>query len=57
MAYTSRPLKDFSPEERQKMIERSALRRKEENREKSRPMNPDHDLSWENTQFEKDDND
>lgn len=52
MTYSSKPLKDLTPEERQRMIERSARRAQEEKGERNRPMRPDHDLTWENTNFE-----
>ena len=48
--YTSVPIAELTPEERQEMIERSAaLRRRVE--EGRRPMTPDEDLTWENTNF------
>ena len=52
--YSSVPLKDLSPEERQKMIERSAERRKGSDH---RPMDMDRDFSWEHTDFKDCDND
>lgn len=50
--YSSVPLAELTPKERQEMIERSAKRRQEgEESEGRRPLNPDKDLSWENQSF------
>lgn len=56
MTYSSKPLNELTPKERQEMIRRSEERRKqaEDNR---RPMSPDRDFTWENTNFEGYDND
>lgn len=54
--YTSVPLKDLTEEEREAMVERS-LRRRQLEVERSQPMNPDRDFSWEKTNFEGYDND
>jgi hypothetical protein len=56
MTYSSVPLKDLTEEEREEMVERS-LRRRQLDHENSRPMNPDRDFSWENTNFEGYEND
>jgi hypothetical protein len=55
--YTSVPISELTPAERQEMIERSARRRQFEDGDKSRPMSPDQDLTWENTNFKDYDND
>lgn len=50
------PFKDLTPAQREAMIETSAKRRREELAEQRRPMAPDHDLTWENTNFKGFDN-
>lgn len=54
--YTSKPLSELTPAEREEAMRRSQeLRRRTD--ESSRPMNPDRDLSWEHTNFKDYDND
>ena len=55
MSYYSKPLDDLTPAEREETMRRSQeLRRRID--EGSRPMAPDHDLTWENTNFKDFDN-
>lgn len=54
--YISKPLSELTPGEREEAMRRSQeLRRRIE--EGSRPMAPDHDLTWQNTNFKDFDND
>jgi hypothetical protein len=50
-------MRDMTPQERQEVFERHAKRRQEELAERNRPMNPDRDISWENTNFRDFEND
>uniref|UniRef100_A0AAU6W114 Uncharacterized protein n=1 Tax=Pseudomonas phage Nican01 TaxID=3138540 RepID=A0AAU6W114_9CAUD len=55
MSYYSKPLAELTPAEREETMRRSQeLRRRID--EGSRPMAPDHDLTWENTNFKDFDN-
>lgn len=47
--YSSKPLSELTPAEREEAMKRSQeIRRREE---RQRPMAPDEDLTWENTNF------
>lgn len=50
MSYSSKPLSELTPKEREEMMKRSQERRRLE--ESRRSMNPDRDFTWENTNFE-----
>jgi hypothetical protein len=54
--YSSARLEDLSPEERDELTKRIARRMRREN-EDARPMSPDQDFSWENTDFKDYEND
>lgn len=43
--------------ERRKAMEKAAEKQKQKEREKTRPMNPDSDFTWGNTNFESNDYD
>lgn len=38
--------------ERRKILEKAAEKQRQKERERTRPMNPDRDFTWENTTFE-----
>lgn len=56
MTNSRKPLEELSPKERQEMIKRSEERRKLMDGGR-RPMIPDRDFTWENTNFEGYEND